>query len=296
MKEPELGELPSISAVRERPSAETKAPRSRGAENTLRAEPPPRAAVAGTGALWALCAALSLALIGLGYWTHQQQRALKQQLVSTQNSFARISEEASGRIQDITGQVSASQDSFGAAEQARQEQLKRLQDAFAALEKRQAEQQQLLEQLDQRGERRGQQLVAQQQALQALSERSEQQLADAEQRGVELAAVKNQLAEAEQGLEQVFSELAGLAALELQLGQQSERLDEQRQALASLQNQDHSAEVDQALLVLRSELDQRLGATDQALKAIDSFRLQTNRSLSTLQNQLSALHRRVEGN
>ncbi|MGI3131186.1 hypothetical protein ACRSLK_12435 [Halopseudomonas pachastrellae] len=296
MKEPELGELPSISATRERPPAETDEHRSRGSESKLRAEPPPRASAAGAGALWALCAALSLALIGLGYWTHQQQRALKQQLVSTQNSFARISEEASGRIQDITGQVSASQDSFGAAEQARQAELKRLQDAFAALEKRQAEQQQLLEQLDQRGERRGQQLVAQQQALQALSESSEQQLAAAEQRGVELAALKTQLTEAEQGLEQVRSELTGLAALELQLGQQSERLDEQRQALASLQNQDHSAEVDQALLVLRSELDQRLGATDQALKAIDSFRLQTNRSLSTLQSQLSALHSRVEGN
>ena len=51
-----------------------------------------------------------------------------------------------------------------------------------------------------------------------------------------------------------------------------------------------------SMLVLRSELDQRLAATDQALQAIDNFRLQTNRSLSTLQSQLSALHSRVEGN
>ena len=138
--------------------------------------------------------------------------------------------------------------------------------------------------------------VAQQQALQVLRESSEQQLAEAETRAEQLAALQTQMGEAEQGLEQVRGELAGLAALELQLGQQSERLEEQQRALSALQNQNQSAEVDQALLVLRSELDQRLAATDQALDAIDSFRLQTNRSLSTLQSQLSALHSRVEGN
>lgn len=296
MKEPELGELPSISATRERSSGSAADGQTTRTVGELRAEPPSRPSAGGSGALWALCAALSLALLGLGYWTHQQQSALRQQLVSTQNSFARISEEASGRIQDITGQVSASQDSFGAAEQARQAEVTRLKEQLAALNKRQTEQQQVLEQLQQAGTRRGEQLVAQQQALQTLRDDSEQQLIEAQTRAEQLAALQRQVAEAEQALEQVRGELAGLAALELQLGQQSEQLAAQQQALKALEGKDSSAEVDQAMLVLRSELDQRLAATDQALQAIDNFRLQTNRSLSTLQSQLSALHSRVEGN
>ena len=296
MKEPELGELPSISVTRERSSGSAADSQTTRTVGELRAEPPSRPGAGGNGALWALCAALSLALLGLGYWTHQQQSALRQQLVSTQNSFARISEEASGRIQDITGQVSASQDSFGAAEQARQAEVTRLREQLTALNKRQTEQQQLLEQLQQAGTRRGEQLATQQQALQTLRDDSEQQLAEAQTRAEQLTALQTQVGEAEQALEQVRGELAGLAALELQLGQQSEQLAAQQQALKTLEGKDSSAEVDQAMLVLRSELDQRLAATDQALQAIDNFRLQTNRSLSTLQSQLSALHSRVEGN
>ena len=42
----------------------------------------------GNGALWALCGALTLALVGFGYWSQQQQTQLQQQLVATQNRQA----------------------------------------------------------------------------------------------------------------------------------------------------------------------------------------------------------------
>lgn len=39
------------------------------------------------GALWAVCASLLLALVGLGYWSHQQQTLLQQQLVATRKAL-----------------------------------------------------------------------------------------------------------------------------------------------------------------------------------------------------------------
>ncbi|MFW7344247.1 hypothetical protein V0R37_22245, partial [Pollutimonas sp. H1-120] len=65
----------------------------------------PVAKGASTGPLWALVGALSFALAGLGWWSLQQIGLMEQRLVATQESFARISEEAAGRIQDISGKV-----------------------------------------------------------------------------------------------------------------------------------------------------------------------------------------------
>ena len=64
-----------------------------------------------TGALWALIGALFIALGGLGWWSFQQINLMEQQLVATQESFARISEEAAGRLQDISGKVANTQSS-----------------------------------------------------------------------------------------------------------------------------------------------------------------------------------------
>ena len=64
---------------------------------------------ASTGPLWALVGALFFAFAGLAWWSFQQISLMEQQLVATQESFARISEEAAGRLQDISGKVVASQ-------------------------------------------------------------------------------------------------------------------------------------------------------------------------------------------
>ncbi len=294
MKEPELGELPSISATRDSRSD------GRGGlpphVDGLRAEPSAPVAAAGSGPLWALCGALFLALLGLGYWTHQQQSQLSQQLVATQNSFARISEEASGRIQDITGKVSATEDSLGAAEQDRKAQLVRIEDMLQAVRKEQGEHRQQLASLQQADQRSSERATTQQAAITALQASSAALQEQGKERSDSLALLQQRFAEANQALEQMQTQLGTLSVVQLQLGQQAEQLDELKQGLTALQNKGNDEAVEQAVLAMRAELDRRLAANDQALQAIDSFRLQTNRSLTTLQSQVAALHAQVEGN
>jgi len=62
-----------------------------------------------TGPLWALIGALLCAFAFLAWWSFQQISLMEQQLVATQESFARISEDAAGRLQDISGKVVAGQ-------------------------------------------------------------------------------------------------------------------------------------------------------------------------------------------
>lgn len=79
-----------------------------------------------TGPLWALVGALFFAFAGLAWWSFQQISLMEQQLVATQESFARISEEAAGRLQDISGKVVASQSNVSTGSEALKLQIKQL--------------------------------------------------------------------------------------------------------------------------------------------------------------------------
>ena len=79
-----------------------------------------------TGPLWALVGALFFAFAGLAWWSFQQISLMEQQLVATQESFARISEEAAGRLQDISGKVVASQTNVSSDSEALKLQIKQL--------------------------------------------------------------------------------------------------------------------------------------------------------------------------
>lgn len=81
---------------------------------------------ASTGPLWALVGALFFACAGLAWWSFQQISLMEQQLVATQESFARISEEAAGRLQDISGKVVASQSNVSSDSEALKLQIKQL--------------------------------------------------------------------------------------------------------------------------------------------------------------------------
>ncbi len=81
---------------------------------------------ASTGPLWALVGALFFAFAGLAWWSFQQISLMEQQLVVTQESFARISEEAAGRLQDISGKVVASQTNVTSDSEALKLQIKQL--------------------------------------------------------------------------------------------------------------------------------------------------------------------------
>jgi hypothetical protein len=62
----------------------------------------------------------------LAWWSFQQISLMEQQLVATQESFARISEEAAGRLQDISGKVVASQTNVTSDSEALKLQIKQL--------------------------------------------------------------------------------------------------------------------------------------------------------------------------
>ena len=79
-----------------------------------------------TGPLWALVGALFFAFAGLAWWSFQQISLMEQQLVATQESFARISEDAAGRLQDISGKVVASQTNVSSDSEALKLQIKQL--------------------------------------------------------------------------------------------------------------------------------------------------------------------------
>ena len=91
---------------------------------------------ASTGPLWALVGALFIAFCGLGWWSFQQISLMEQQLVATQESFARISEEAAGRLQDISGKVVATE-SVVVDGEALKQRIKLIEDQMADQDKQQ---------------------------------------------------------------------------------------------------------------------------------------------------------------
>src|SRR5471032_2663196 len=84
-----------------------------------------------TGPLWALVGALFIAFCGLGWWSFQQMSLMEQQLVATQESFARISEEAARRLQDISGKVVATESVANSGSEALKQQLQQLEAKLA---------------------------------------------------------------------------------------------------------------------------------------------------------------------
>src|SRR5690554_2077498 len=271
-------------------------------------EPAPRRS--GNGLLWAVCISLLLAFVGLGYWSHEQQSRLQRQLVATQESFARISEDAAGRLQDISGKVIATESTLSQTEQERLRQINQLEQRMEQLATRQQEQQQTLQQhgqgleglrsrlapLQQSGESQARQLADLAEQLGQL-EQLEQQLAQQQQA---LNDASGQLESAARDQQKLRAELTalsesvqGLARLEQQLAEAQTQLARQQGELQALRQAASAPGMEQELLVLRSELDNRLMAMEEALQSIDSFRLQTNRTISTVRDQLAGLQQQI---
>ena len=309
MGDDDIRDLPGIRATDEdRVTAQPGARRGNAAEPpVVRAvrEPPPRRQR--NGALWAVCVSLLIALVGLGYWSHQQQSRLQRQLVATQESFARVSEEAAGRLQDISGKVVATESSLSESEQTRAQQLDQLakrveqlaaaqqsqqdrlqaqqdslqkqQQGLQALQQAEGDQVQRLADLDDLASAHGEQIERQQQAFTELAQQAESAIAAQ-------AALRSEL-------QQASEQLQAIAELERRLAEQDTELARQRGELEALLQASSGANVEQEMLVLRSEIEERLAATEESLRAIDSFRLQTNRTISTLRNQLGNLQQQL---
>ena len=225
---------------------------------------------ASTGPLWALIGALLIAFAGLAWWSFQQISLMGQQLVATQESFARISEEAAGRLQDISGKVVASEASVNNGSEALKLQIKQLQS-------------QLLEQ--------GKQQIGVAGQASELDKRLAQMTAST----TELSSANTKL----QGQVQALTDaVATLKAAQGDAGKRDTELKELAADVAALKKQGNPsaaiARLEQDLVVLKSAQDsQPVNSDVPTNKEFDVFRIQTTRNITTLQSQVQNLQQQL---
>lgn len=225
---------------------------------------------ASTGPLWALIGALLIAFAGLAWWSFQQISLMGQQLVATQESFARISEEAAGRLQDISGKVVASQASVNNGSEALKLQIKQLES-------------QLLEQ--------GKQQVGVAGRATELDKRLEQMTAST----TELSNANSKL----QGQVQALTDaVATLKTAQGDAGKRDAEIKELSADVAALKKQGNPsaaiARIEQDLVVLKSAQDnQPVNSDAPTNKEFDVFRIQTTRNITTLQSQVRNLQQQL---
>lgn len=235
-----------------------------------------------TGPLWALVGALFFAFAGLAWWSFQQISLMEQQLVATQESFARISEDAAGRLQDISGKVVASQSNVNTGSEALKLQIKqlegKLQDQSKQLESK------LQDQSKQQQGVLGQTSELDKRLAQMTAQATEQQTANAQLQAQvkalsgELAALKNASADTSQIDAQLKSLGADITALKRQ-GNPSAAIER----------------LEQDMIVLKSQQDNRPAAAQGGTNTaeFDAFRGQVTRNINTLQAQIQNLQQQL---
>ncbi|CAM3517660.1 ATPase [Pseudomonas floridensis] len=230
-----------------------------------------------TGPLWALVGALFIAFCGLGWWSFQQVSLMEQQLVATQESFARISEEAAGRLQDISGKVVATE-SLSSDGEALKQRIKLLE---AQLE-------------DQDKQREG---VEGQQT--SLDKRLEQMAAQTTQQQTEYAQLQEQLKGVVTELTALKAALPDLKTAQADQGKLDTQLKSLAADVATLKKQPNPSaaieRLEQDLIVLKSEQENRPAPTAAAgnTAEFDAFRAQVTRNINTLTSQIQNLSQQL---
>ncbi|OLU26501.1 ATPase [Pseudomonas sp. PA27(2017)] len=241
---------------------------------------------ASTGPLWALVGALSIALAGLGWWSFQQISLMEQQLVATQESFARISEEAAGRIQDISGKVVAAESTSTSGSEALKLQVRQLENKLNELSKQQ--------------QAAGGQQSGQDKRIEQLIADLKTQQGDAGKYGDSLKTLGSGQDTLKTELAAVKTELASLKSSQGDAGKlatQVKNLAGEVEALKKAGNANAAVErLEQDMLVLKSQLDNRPAASSNAgsTAEFDAFRAQTTRSVNTLQAQIQNLQQQID--
>lgn len=291
----ELDNIPSLTAGRDRvepyPAPDLEPIRKGSGDYTDDTRPrqkrrPASGGKASTAPLWVVVLALLISLGALGWWSYQKIAMLEMQLVATQESFARISEDAAGRLQDISGKVVATESNVTTESEAVKLRIKQLeqqaidlarqQQAFAteqqSLAGRQGNQDQRMEEQGKRLERLGSDVQSQQGTAASLAE-------TVKTLGSEQATLKSALDEQAKLAGRIDSLSKDVAALK-QGGNQS-------QAISRLE---------QDILVLRSELENRPAPVNNTNTAeFDSFRAQVTRTINAMQGQIANLQGQIDG-
>ncbi|KAA0968075.1 ATPase [Pseudomonas sp. ANT_H12B] len=238
-----------------------------------------------TGPLWALVGALFFAFAGLAWWSFQQLSLMEQQLVATQESFARISEDAAGRLQDISGKVVASQTNVSSGSEALKLQIKQLESKL----QEQSKQQQGVAGQTSELDKRLAQMTAQTSELdkrlaQMTAQTTEQQTATIQLQAQvkvlnsDVAVLKSTPADTDKFDAQLKSLGADIVALKKQ-GNPSAAIER----------------LEQEVIVLKSEQDNRPAAAQGGTNTaeFDAFRGQTTRNINTLQAQIQNLQQQL---
>lgn len=225
---------------------------------------------ASTGPLWALIGALLIAFAGLAWWSFQQISLMGQQLVATQESFARISEEAAGRLQDISGKVVASEASVNNGSEALKLQIKQLET-------------QLLEQ--------GKQQVGVAGQASELDKRLAQMTAG-------ITELSNANAKLQGQVQALTDAVATLKAAQGDTAKRDAEFKELVADVAALKKQGNPsaalARLEQDLVVLKSAQENQPANSDAPTnKEFDVFRIQTTRNITTLQSQVQNLQQQL---
>ena len=304
----ELHEVPSLSAGRERdvpyPAPELESVRRARDSHAEEGRSRQKRRSVSTLPLWMLVVVLFVALGGLGWWSMQQIMRLETQLVATQESFARISEDAAGRLQDISGKVVATESSVTTESEAVKLSIRQLEKQVIDLGDQQraltTEQKSLSGKQsnhDQRFEEQGKRLegvagglLTQQSTTAGLTER--------------LEALSREQAGLQASLKELSGSLEGIDRLSARidaLDKVSAGLDALGKDVAALEKRGDAtpavARLEQELLVLRSELDNRPAPRPQPANTaeFDSFRAQMTRTISALQSQIANLQEQIDG-
>ncbi|AZD88090.1 MULTISPECIES: hypothetical protein [Pseudomonas] len=223
------------------------------------------------GPLWALVGALFFAFIGLAWWSFQQISLMEQQLVATQESFARISEEAAGRLQDISGKVVASQSSVNSDSEALKLQIKQL-------------------------ESRLQDQGKQQQGVAGQATDLDKRLAQMTAQATEQQAANTQL---QAQVKTLSSELAALKSAPVDTSKVDAQFKSLNAEIAALKRQGNPSaaieRLEQDIIVLKSQQDNRPAAAQGGTNTaeFDAFRGQVTRNINTLQSQIQNLQQQL---
>lgn len=310
----DLDDLSSLPNGRIEPQLNTSATDTAHPLTPTRPAAPQRSK--GVGVLSALTLAILCSSAAFGWWSIQRMQLLEQQLVATQNSFSKTSEAAAGRIQDITGKVDAAQSSVLNDNTTLKKRLEALE--RAAVETQKQQQTQSTEQASSINT-----LSNELAHLTQLSERFKNNL-DAQQNSLSqqektLAALEPTLAQHSKTLTKLQADVSQqIDSQRTQLQQLASKLQEQQPQLAQLEqlntklntlssqttalqkstsNLDDITRLQQDMLILRSELDNRPAAKAAptapapSLADFDAYRAQTNRTISALQEQIRNLQK-----
>lgn len=239
---------------------------------------------ASTGALWALIGALIIAFCGLGWWSFQQISLMGQQLVATQESFARISEEAAGRLQDISGKVVATESVVSEGEALRQR-IKLIEAQLSDQDKQQEGSSGQKAELDKR--------------LAQLTEQTSQQQATNAQLQEDLKNVVVEMTTLKAALPGVQASLPDVKTIQAN----QDRLDAQLKSLsadiAALKKNSSSQaieRIEQELVALKSDQDRAPAASaggGPTNAEFDTYRGQITRSINTLNSQIQNLAQQI---